>query len=75
LQSIGTDAAFPSHSMLRDFFPLSTVDLLFFSGEKKKVPCAAVLILNIHVFKLQAISQILNLRKETLLLNELIYFF
>lgn len=36
LQSIGTYAAFPSHSILRDFFALSTVDLLFLSGKKKK---------------------------------------
>lgn len=33
---MGTEAAFPSHSILRDFFPLSTGDLLVLSGRKGK---------------------------------------
>lgn len=63
LQSMGTEAAFPSRSILRDFFPLSTVDLLVLSGRKKgggeTLLCAAVSIfpLNIHIFNREAISQ------------------
>lgn len=78
LQSIGTHAAFPSHSMLRDFFPLSTADLLYLSGgEKNILSCAAVssFLLKIHIFNQEAISQTPNQKTLLLWLNQLSIFF